>query len=137
MALSAMLIVGATLVVRSLVRLQRTDLGFDVSGLYTLYPSFGSLKTPEARQQFMVDLEARVRAVPGVESASRVEVAPGSRAFAVGRLEIDGETPPPAGATSFIDVNNVQATYFHNFGIRFVEGGTFSDTTAQSHEVIV
>ena len=36
MALSAMLVVGAALVVRSLVSLQRTNLGFDPHDLYML-----------------------------------------------------------------------------------------------------
>ncbi len=138
MALSAMLIVGAALVVRSLQRLQATDLGFDPVRLYTLYPTFGArTKTPESRAQFMSDYSARIRATPGVRSAVLVETGPGSRSFSVGRLELDGETPPPATSSSFIDVNHVDPAYFATMGIKLVSGATFSDTTAQSREVIV
>jgi predicted permease len=109
MALSAMLIVGAALVVRSLQRMQATDLGFDPVRLYTLYPTFGPrIKTPASRAQFMLDYSARVQAMPGIRSAVLVGTGPGSRSFNIGRLEIDGETPPPATSSSFIDVNFVQ-----------------------------
>ena len=126
MALSAMLIVGAALVVRSLQRMQATDLGFDPVRLYTLYPTFGPrIKTPASRAQFMLDYSARVRATPGIRSAVLVGTGPGSRSFNIGRLEIDGETPPPATSSSFIDVNFVQPAYFATMGIKLVEGATF------------
>jgi hypothetical protein len=62
---------------------------------------------------------------------------PGSRSFSIGRLEVDGEPPPPKGTTSFIDVNQVEPGFFATMGIALVQGSTFSDTSAAAHQVIV
>jgi putative ABC transport system permease protein len=139
MALSAMLLVGATLLIRSVANLQSTDLGFDPKGLYAV-----SLPTPRgldttsaARSAFMVAFESRLRQLPGVRSASVADVAPGSRQFSIGRLEVDGETPPPAGTTSFVDVNRVEPGFFATMGIALVQGATFTDTSASAGQVIV
>lgn len=138
MALSAMLIVGAALVVRSLQRLQSTDLGFEPRGLYSitmdLAPRF---PTPAARAAFLQEFTTRLRALPSVHSVAVVQAGPGSRSFTVGRLEIEGEAPPPTGTTSFIDVNHIQPTYFQTMGARLVEGATFGDSMAAVQQIIV
>jgi putative ABC transport system permease protein len=135
-ALSGMLVVGTGLVVRSLERLQHTDLGFNPKNLYTLYLTYGSkLADSTSRVAALRAVETRLGALPGITSMTVADVGPGSRWFSVGRFEIDGEAPPGPGATSFNDVNHVQPNYFRTMGIDFVEGGPFSDTSA--HAVIV
>ncbi|HEX4681895.1 MAG TPA: ABC transporter permease, partial [Gemmatimonadaceae bacterium] len=139
MALSAVLVVGATLLVRSVVNLQRTDLGFDPHGLYVLEVSLAGpqFDSDASRSQTLADLMRRVRGLPQVTAASVASVQPGSRWFSIGRLEIDGEPRPPEQTSSFIDVNAVQATFFATMGMRFRRGGSFTDTTATAHQVIV
>src|SRR5581483_5783439 len=109
MALSAMLVVGASLAVRSVINLQHTDLGFDPSNLYTFFPSFPPQQFPTAasRATFMREYMQRVRRIPGVRAASIASVGPGSRWFSIGRFEIQGEPEPPKGTTSFTDLNAV------------------------------
>jgi putative ABC transport system permease protein len=85
----------------------------------------------------MTEFVSRLRRVPGVRSAAIATVGPGSRSFTIGRLEVDGETAPPKGATSFTDVNQVDPGFFATMGIALVEGSTFSDTSAAAHQVIV
>jgi putative ABC transport system permease protein len=139
MALSAMLLVGATLLIRSVANLQSSDLGFDPKGLYAvrLPVPRGLDTTSAARSAFMVEFVSRLRQLPGVRSAAIASVTPGSRQFSIGRLEIDGETPPPAGTTSFIDVNRVEPGFFATMGIALVQGTTFSDTSASARQVII
>jgi putative ABC transport system permease protein len=139
MALSGMLVVGASLLIRSLAKMQATDLGFDPKGLYTVYVAGRAERapTPAARGAFMTELVTRLRQLPGVRSAAVAGVGPGSRSFSVGRLEIDGETPPPKTTTSFIDVNQVEPGYFTTMGIALTQGATFSDTSAAARQVIV
>jgi putative ABC transport system permease protein len=139
MALSATLLVGATLLVRSVVKLNSASLGFDPRGLYGMSldlanPSFDS---PVARAAFNNALLSRIRSMPQVTSATLANVTPGARWFSIGRLEVEGEPPPPQGKTSFIDVNAVKPNYFATMGISLREGSTFTDTTAASHQVIV
>jgi putative ABC transport system permease protein len=64
-------------------------------------------------------------------------VEPGGRRFSIGRLQVDGEPLPPAGTTSFIDVNAVQAGYFATMGMNVDQGTTFTDSSTQGRQVIV
>lgn len=137
MALSALLIVGAALVVRSLASLQATDLGFDARGLYTLYLTGSRGLAPDAQAAMVAEFVERVRGVPAVRAITRAEVGPGSRSFSIGRLEIEGEAPPATTATSFVDVNSISPTYFDVLHIPLREGVTFTDTSAAGHQVIV
>jgi putative ABC transport system permease protein len=138
MALSAMLIVGAALVVRSLVSLQHTNLGFDPRGLYALdlVPRIGSITTPGGAAT-LNEFAERMRHLPGVRAVTTTRAAPGWRWFSVGRFEVQGEPPPPQGATSFTDVDYVRTDYFATMGIGFREGSNFRDTMPAAHEVIV
>ena len=139
MALSAMLLVGATLLIRSVIRLQHADLGFNPQGLYAQpvplnVPRFDA---PESRAEVMRELMPRVRALPGVESAALAAVEPGSFWFSVGRLDIEGEPTPLKSSSAFMAVNTVKPDYFRTMDIKLVSGTTFSDTSETSHELIV
>jgi putative ABC transport system permease protein len=140
MALSAMLIVGATLLVKSVINLQHTDLEFNPSGLYAISIPLPKTRytTPAARAAFMSELTTRLRAVRGLRDVALADVAPGSRSFAVGVFEVEGEAPSAASTeTSYIDGNGVEAGYFKMMGIRVVEGTTFTDTSAAASQVVI
>ena len=62
-------------------------------------------------------------------------MAPGTRNFTIGRLEIDGE-PARRRELELRLRQQVQPSYFATMGIAFVEGATFADTT-NAHAVIV
>jgi putative ABC transport system permease protein len=137
-ALSAMLVVGSALVVRSLASLQHTDLGFDPRGLYGMDVTFQSRALPPvARAQILNEFATRVRALPGVRALTLARAEPGSRWFAVGRLQIEGEPPPPKTAMSFIDLGYVRPNYFSTMGIALREGTNFTDTTVAGMQVII
>jgi putative ABC transport system permease protein len=138
-ALSTTLLVGASLLVRSVVRLQTMDPGFDAKGLYgvSIVLPENSYKTTAAKQAFYAELIARTLAAHGVESAMMAEGAPPSRNFLIGALQLEGQAPPKEGTTAFISYNGVQPDYFRQMGIRVLKGTTFSDTTEKSTEVMV
>jgi predicted permease len=138
MAVSTVLLVGATLLVRSIVHLQALDPGFKPERLYALdiavhtrYP------TPAERRAFLNDAAERMRHVPGVEAVTIAAGAPPSRSFLIGALQVEGEPEPPKGTTSFIDYNGVEPGYFRMMGMRIVEGSTFTDTSTAAGQVIV
>ncbi len=138
MALSAMLVVGAALVVRSLASLQRTDLGFDPHDLYMLtpVPRAGSLTTSSGAAS-LEEFANRIKRLPGVRAVTIARAGPGWRYFDVGRFEVEGEPVPPKTATSFTDVNYVHTNYFATMGIALREGTVFRDTTQAARQVIV
>lgn len=139
MALSATLLVGATLLVRSVMHLQQIDPGFTSAGLYSLSVNLpkSSYGTSAAKAAFYDALETRARVMPGVQSVTLAAAAPGGRAFMIGALQVDDEPAPPPGTTAFIDYNGVATDYFRILGMRILEGSTFTDTTTAAAQVIV
>jgi len=71
MALAVVVLVGAGLLVRTLQNLRNVDPGFDTRNLLTfeLDPTLIGYKTPQI-DAFYRDLQQRIGAIPGVESAS-------------------------------------------------------------------
>lgn len=139
MALSAALVVGASMLVRSVIKLQNAPLGFEPNGLYAI--TFSGTKqryaTPEALGRLVTDIGARLRSIPGIQSVAITSTPPGWRSMSIGRLEIEGEPPPPETVTSFIDVNQVDNAFFPAMRLRVTQGTPFTDTTASANQVIV
>jgi putative ABC transport system permease protein len=79
-ALSLILLLGATLFVRSLRNLETVDLGYrrDHMLVMQLFPQAGRGTIPN-RTQYYHDLTTRLSATPGVESVSYLHMGPGSR----------------------------------------------------------
>jgi putative ABC transport system permease protein len=139
MALCTMLLVGATLLIRSLVFLTTRDLGFDPARLYSLSVTLPESRyaSRESRYEFNRQLADRLGAMPGVQSVTVAGAAPGSASFTVGGLQAEGQAEPPAGSTQFIHSNSVSADYFRIMGMRMVQGTTFTDTSAAAAQVVV
>ena len=78
-SLTVVLLVGAGLLVKSYERLRNADLGVPVDNVLTMHISLpeARYKKPEQWVAFFEDLIARVRALPGVQSAGLVSKAPG------------------------------------------------------------
>jgi len=138
MAVSTVLLVGATLLIRSILHLQTVDPGFDTSRLYAVQvPLRREYPTTLARQAFLADVTARMRRVSGVEGLTISTAVPPWRSFLLGALQVEGEPLPPAGTTSFIDYNRIEPDYFRFMGIRLVEGSTITDTSKAAAQVVV
>lgn len=139
MALSATLVVGAAMLVRSVANLQRADLGFEPSGLYTIRPSVprGHFRGAAAQGAFLRALATRLASVSGVTSVTMASAPPGWWRFSVGRLEIEGRPAPPSTSTEFIRVNRIQHGYFGVMRQGLVAGTEIVDTTDAGHQVIV
>ncbi len=139
MALSGMLVVAATLLLRSLLNLQRTDVGFAPSRLYSVGLFMPEARYPDAasRDALLAQLVDRLRQLHGVRDVVLTEVGPYARTTQMGVLEVGGQAPPDASVHGMVDMNGVQPAYFRTMGMRFVEGRTFSDTSRASREVIV
>jgi predicted permease len=73
-----MLLIGAGLLMRSFVKLQHVDIGFDPRGLYLAPVSLPQTSYPEPERvaQFSETILERARSLPGVISAAAVNSAP-------------------------------------------------------------
>jgi putative ABC transport system permease protein len=121
-ALAFMLLVGAGLLMRSFNAIRAVDLGFRTDHILTanfaLPPS--KYSTPEQYQRFLSDVLERVRAVPGVLSATATIGIP-MRGSAGGNFEIFGRVPE-AGEKLDAAFRPGDSAYFSTFGMR-LEGG--------------
>lgn len=117
-ALSAVLLVGAILMIRSMMALERVDLGFNPDNVLAATVALPPTRydTPEARLKFFESLEARLRQAPGV-----VDVAFGNRLPLRGDwisgMLIDGD--PKYQQAGF---QAVSPDYFKTFGIPLIGG---------------
>jgi putative ABC transport system permease protein len=138
MAVSTVLLVGATLLIRSIIHLQTIDPGFDASRLYAISLPLGKqYPNAESRRAFLADVTQRMRRVSGVEGLTISSAVPPWRSFLVGALQIEGDPLPPSGTTSFIDYNRIEPEYFRFMGIKLTEGSTITDTSKAAGQVVV
>ena len=138
-AFSLMLVVGAGLFVRALGNAAAVDPGFDRRNveLAELDLSLG-MYTEATGTAFGRDLIARVRALPGVESATLVRVVPlGGSRMGLGGLRIPGLTPPNGQRTFEADWNIVETDYFPTMRTTLVAGRDFRPTDRAGSQSVV
>jgi putative ABC transport system permease protein len=76
-ALTVVLLCGAGVLVRTLIALDRARLGFDADGVLTMTASISPVRYPDERpRDFYREALARLRALPGVESAAAAASLP-------------------------------------------------------------
>ena len=138
MALSTALLVGATLLIRSVGNLQMTDPGFRTAGLYAVSANLQATSdTTNARQwSFYQRMAEQAKGLPGVEALTLATTSPPGRNFSIGNLQID-QQPAPTGGSSFVGVLGVHADYFAFMGMHILQGTTFTDTTAAAAQVLI
>jgi putative ABC transport system permease protein len=134
-AISFVLLIGAGLMIRSLIRLQQVDPGFNPENVLTMSVALNWSKytSAEQRRAFFESLLERVDAHPGVLSAALTGAAvplaqsrPFNNGFQIkGRPVEDGTLPPQA------DTRIVSPKYFQSVGIPLVKGRTFTEGDRQ------
>jgi putative ABC transport system permease protein len=133
-ALSIILLAGASLLFRTLIQLQHADPGFNPHNLLTFHFSL-----PAARYRSPVDRTAlfsraieRMQSLPGVTVASAVSYLPFGMAAGTS-LTIADKPKPPAGQ-QFTTVYSVMPRYFATMGIPLRRGRDFTaaDNTKES-----
>jgi putative ABC transport system permease protein len=139
MAVSMVLLVGAILLVRSMLHLQRLEPGFDATGLYSVQVPLHKERyaTAAARNALAAQLADRIGRIPGVEMVTVANGAPPSRSFMIGALQLEGEPDPAAGTTAFIDYNGIESNYFRTMRTPILEGSTITDTSKAAGQVVV
>ncbi len=125
---SLMLLVIAMLFTRSMANAQHIDLGFKADGLINLsMDPTGIGYDHEQAKQFYDQVLERVRALPGVQSASVAFAVPMGYINSVAQLNIDGyQAPAGQGMPSVVD-NYVSSGYLQNMGIPLLRGREFTD----------
>jgi len=139
-AAALVLAVGAGLLVRSFVLIQRVDPGFSSERVAALQLfSSPRIDTPEKRTAFFSQAIDRMRSLPGVVAAGATSTVPFGEARMTIRTApaIDGR-PPASGEDAQIFTTTVTGDYFRAMGVPLFKGRLFDATdTATSRQVIL
>jgi predicted permease len=125
-ALSLPLLIGALLFLRTLQNLRSLDTGFSKDNvlLATVNPSLNGY-TPDKSRTFYGELLTRIRALPGVLSASLGSDSPISGGWDQSDIVVEGYTPREDERMAS-DVTYVSPDYFKTLGIAFADGRDFT-----------
>jgi putative ABC transport system permease protein len=128
LALSVMLLIGAGLLVRSLLRLQSVAPGFNADRVLTMVVTATGPKLREGPQvvQLFQEIENRVRRLPGIEGEGIVSVLPLTGTVGWGQINAEGYTPQP-GQEVQADDRVASTDYFKAMGIPLLQGRFFSE----------
>ena len=137
-ALALLLSIGAGLLVRSLLELERVDPGFDPNGVLTARVSLPNARydTDEKVAIFFAQLEDRLRGIPGVTSAAGVSDLPLEGSGYTSDFTVEGW---PAG-TYGTEVTHTRITpdYFKAMRTPVVSGRAFTAADrARSPSVVI
>jgi putative ABC transport system permease protein len=127
-ALALMLLVGAGLLIRSAVRLQEVEVGFDPSGLLTAQLSLPYADYPGPDRAVKTVLEAvdRTARIPGVASAAAASILPLSRNNnSSSTLDVEGLAVPEEGRL-IGNTRQVTPGYFTTLRIPLLRGRDFT-----------
>jgi putative ABC transport system permease protein len=129
-AMSLVLLVGAGLLTRSLVKLYEVDLGFDgreVVRFELSLPSgrYDSLATVTS---FYRTLEERIAALPDVEAVGSADYPPLTSAYATRDLRIDGQPAPGPGDEVVVWPRPVTPGYFDAMRLPLLRGRAIEPT---------
>jgi len=138
-ALSICLLIGAGLMLQTLVALANAPLGFNPQGAITVRTPLGGEKFQphEARVRFFREVLEKVRALPGVTAAGYTSHIPLTFGGDQNSFQIEGRPVPPPGQQDIGPVRIVTPDYFRAVGTPLLAGRTFSYHDSPDSERVV
>ena len=137
LAISMVLVVGATLFIGTLIKLYDVDRGFDSDGLVAMQVRSIRPSTPERARVIRATLLERLNAMPGVRSASAGAMLPVGGGLWDRGVRVEGH-PSQSGEPERVAFNAVAPRYFATLGTPRLAGREFTDRdTASSPAVAI
>ena len=128
-ALSLVLLIGAGLMIKSFIRLEQVNPGFETRNVLTMRLSLPAAQYPDGRRRaaFFQQVVERIGALPVAQSVaaiSRLPLTPGnsSRSF-----EIEGSPNDSSGDGPSADYRVISSDYFQALGIPLLNGRAFTE----------
>jgi predicted permease len=128
-ALSLVLLIGAGLMIKSFLRLQQMNLGFNPDNVLTVSLTLSRSKYTDDRQQaaFFQEALGRLQSLTGVKAAGATTGLPLTLTVSGSDFRIEGRPEPEAGKEMIINTRSVSPGYFSTLGIALIKGRDFSD----------
>ena len=136
-ALSIVLLVGATLLLRSFARLTSVDPGFRPEGVLTFRIALPqpSYPQPHNRVAFYDTLLNKLEALPQVTSAGMVQAFPMRGDYSLS-FAIQGRPPSKPGEGPSANHRVASPGYFATLGIPLLRGRTFTDRDSENAPMV-
>jgi putative ABC transport system permease protein len=136
-ALALVLLVGSGLLVRSLINLRQTDLGFNPRDLITTHVVLPDKEYSDPRRiQFYKNALERIETM-GAASAGLADVIPLGGKISAGNISIEGQPASPASETVGVRKVKSSSAYFRTMGIPLLRGRSFSEQDRQESTPVV
>jgi len=128
-ALSLTLLVGAGLLIRSVMKLQGVSPGFDPENVLTFNLSLPAVKYPSDTSQilFLNQTMQRLNALPGVKAAAATSVLPFGGGWSTSSLTVEGVTVAEGQNGPWGDVRQITPRYFDALRIPLIRGRVLTD----------
>jgi predicted permease len=132
-----LLLIGASLFVRSFLNLKQASVGFDVAPLMTMrfFMPNEQFPTPESKLQRVEDILRRVEGLAGVQAAFASNLVPMSGGGGFGYLLIDGRAFTKGEEPGFGYVG-VTPHMLKTLGLTIVRGRELTDTEAMTKSAV-
>jgi putative ABC transport system permease protein len=142
-ALALVLLIGAGLMVKSFIRLQQTELGFNPERLLTMrvalpWRKYNDDSGPERAKLFFKQLIERLNGLSGVESAALTSNLPLSGETQEGKstFTVEGQSPAEQQRNPYLNDLRVSPAYLQAMGIALLRGRFFNGSdTAKTDRV--
>ena len=129
LAVSFVLLIGAGLLVRTLVNLSRVDTGFDVENVLTMdIPALRQGRTEAQTFAFYENVLDRVAALPGVTSAAVASMVPLTGSGIKLEVSVEGYQYDPDSPAPLADFRSTTPDYFRTLGTPVLTGRAFATT---------
>ena len=138
-ALALVLVIGAGLLVKSLVRLQGESVGYETERIFTFNISLPAAKYPQAAPaEFYRRALEEMRTIPGVQSAAAINYVPTTNFGFNGGFQVTGQPPFEAGKAPVTEFRFVTPGYFATMDIPVIRGREFTEqNSATDHPVVI
>jgi putative ABC transport system permease protein len=138
-ALAAVLLIGASLLIQTFIRLVNVNTGFRADGVLTMEVTLPRGTYPNrAPVDFFDRLVARLGVVPGVESAAAASSVPLAGTENLRQITVEGRPKPQPGQEIIADYRVITPGFFRTMGIPHVAGDPLPrETTAESPAVVL
>jgi predicted permease len=136
-ALSLVLLIAASLFVRSFMNLQSSSVGFDTSPLMTLrlFMPGTAYEAAESRALRVEDIVERVEAVAGVQAAFASGFVPLGGGNSAARILVDG-VAHEAGKEPIVNFAAVSPHFTRTLGLALLRGRDFTGAEARSRTAV-
>jgi len=128
-ALALVLLVGASLLLKSFVRLQNVHPGFEPKNVLTMEVSLPLLKYPRGKPvaDFYAEATRRVKALPGVEAAAFTSILPLSGTNSDSSFAIEGRDPAVDKVYPDEEIRDITPEYFSVIKVPLLQGRFFNE----------